>query len=151
MIPIYISATFFTSYIIAVINRFGVLDSISDSFYLWTKPWPFLVFTWGTGFPLLATGDLWLALAGICLCFVGVIPFFKLNESEAIIHSLFAIASIVLALAGLAVKGMYWPGIIAIVVSIILPRLKVKNQTWWTEIACYAIVIVGEWIKLQNL
>lgn len=135
-------------YLLFIVSEFGVLPSISDSFYrlqavrTWAAPL-FTLWTWLVAIPFTQTGNDWLLASGTCLILVGVLPFFKWDGFVGYAHSAMAISAIALALAGEAIQGVWWPSILAVGASILLQRLNVKNQTWWVEISCFVSIMVG--------
>jgi hypothetical protein len=142
----------FFSYLFFIYKKFGILDSISDSFYELEKVNTilaplFTLWTWGIGVPFVLTQTPLLMISGVLMCLVGVIPFFKWGGAVSVMHASAAIGAIVFALAYQLIEhGLWETGVAAIIVSFLLA--KVHNKTWWIEVACFVIVIIGVlWIR----
>lgn len=146
-------ALVFVSYVMFILIKFGTLPSISDSWYklkdlggVWYSL--FTWFTWLLGIPLLfqTNGDTALFfLAGAGLSFVGVATMFKLKESiEPMIHFGGALTAILGSLAGLGIeRGAWLPTFAFVIVSAGIILTKLKNRTWWIEIAAFLAIIFG--------
>ena len=69
----------FLLYVGFIIKRYGVLPSISDSWYVLplSQQFLFTLFTWGLGIPMLLYGNIWFFLSGAGLSFVGAATAFK--------------------------------------------------------------------------
>lgn len=143
----------FISYVTFIVIKFGVLPSISDSWYrlrdlggVW-----YSLFTWfcfGLGFLMFfqtnGTTPLFF-LSGAGLSAVGVATMFKLKDDlQPYIHFIGAVIGILGALVGIGVERHVWlPLIDFIILSIILYIFTSKNKTWWIEIAAFAAVGLG--------
>lgn len=141
MIYILISLIIFTAYVVGVWITFGVLKSISDSYYHIKNKWLFTIALQGFAIPVILAGEnIWLFFAGAGICLVGVASQFKLKQ-EGNIHYIAAVLGIIFGTIWLFVSGLWYLGI-ALIVLIILLRF-VKNYTWWQEIAAYYIILLG--------
>lgn len=143
----------FVSYISFIIIKFGILPSISESWYrlrdlggVWHS-----LFTWfcfGLGFLMFfqTNGNTPLFfLSGVGLSFVGVATMFKLKDDiQPYIHSIGAIIGILGALIGIGVEREAWlPLLDFVILSVILYFFTNKNRTWWIELAAFTTVSLG--------
>lgn len=146
-------ALVFISYVMFILFKFGVLPSISDSWYR-LKELPgvwyslFTWFTWLLGVPLMfqTNGDTALFfLAGAGLTAVGVATMFKLeHDIQPYIHFAGALIGILCSLVGIAIeRGSWIPAIVFVVASSVIVLTKLKNRTWWIEIAAFLAIIFG--------
>jgi len=132
----------------------GPLPSISESWYRLKDlggTW-YSLFTWfcfSIGFLMFFqtndTAPYLFILSGAGLSFVGVATMFKETKSlEPYIHTIGAVVCIVSALFGIAIERNSWlPMIIFAILAILIKLFKVKNSTWWTEIAAFLTILGG--------
>jgi len=148
MIVVLIQLLIFSVYIAYILYKYGVLSSISDSYYSLpeSRRYLFTFFIWGVGAPILALTDysgLFFA-AGAFLFFVGAATQFRSDDGfTPQVHSIGATGGIVAALFALVSLNIYYPLIIASIASILIKKLKVPNSTWWIEVACFACIEIG--------
>ena len=137
-------------YIALIVHKFGVLPSISESWYR-LKGLEKSIFTWVCwavgGLMLYQTnGETGLFfLSGAGLMFVGAVTMFKTDEAKSnIIHPAGAILAILGAFAGIYVeRHSYIPfGVFVLISTIILLTVK-KNRTWWIEITAFTTILLG--------
>lgn len=145
-IPI-IQTICFTLYVWFVVSRYGVLSSISESWYREERmKYMFILFIGSTSIPTLFLSgiSLWFLASGGFLLAVAFAPAFRSDHPiVGIIHSTGATGSIVIALYAMLIHGIYFPAIACIAASILIERLKVNNATWWVEIADFAFIEMG--------
>lgn len=146
----------FIAYVSFVVSSYGVLPSISDSWYSLPigRKGLFTFFTWGIGIPMLLYGTLPMFVSGIGLCFVGAATQFKMKESYTrLIH--FAGASV-----GIVTPLLYFylsynnPLPFAIQVGstiIIMGTEGIKNKLWWIEIVGFLMVVYGIYSVLPEM
>ena len=94
----------FTLYVGFITKKFGVLPSISDSWYSLpvSQKALFTLFTWGIGIPMLFYGSVWFFLSGVGLTFVGAATQFKMTISYTKqIHYIGALTGILFSLIGI--------------------------------------------------
>ena len=141
---IYISALIFTTYVLYITIKYGVLSSISDSVYRTDKEWLFLLFTFGVGLPIaFATDHLMLQISGVLLTYVGLSPDFKKKEGiENEAHSTSAFGAAILGLLSLVIDYDSWL-IVVIGLSTSIPFLFFKNRIFWVEIIAFLTVLIG--------
>jgi hypothetical protein len=143
----------FVSYITFILIKFGVLPSISESWYrlrdlggVWYSL--FTWFCWTLGFTMLfqTNGNTPLFfLSGVGLCAVGAATMFKLKDDiQPYIHSIGAAIGIISALIGLGVERHAWlPLVDFIILAVILYIFVDKNKTWWIEILAFLSIGLG--------
>jgi hypothetical protein len=134
--------TFYTTY---VWIKYGVQKSISESWYTMGKSenWMFtVVFCWGIGVSMFFYDSIWFVVGGSFLTFVGAATSFKDRwDTTRYVHNIGASGCITLALAGLAVEGIWWPAVAMVAGSYLL--LKVDNRTWWIETLAVYVILGG--------
>lgn len=149
-----IQAGVFVSYVLFLVIKFGVLSSISESWYrlkdlggVW-----YSLFTWfcfGIGFLMLfqtnGTYPSLFFISGTGLSAVGVATMFKLEKSiEPKIHIAGAAVCIVAALFGIGLeKNIWFPLICFTIVSLASSVLDIKNKMWWIEIIAFGFIVAG--------
>ena len=109
------------------------------------KPWLFWLFIINVGWPLFPllrfNGFSFFALAGLVL--VGAAARFRQGKYVEISHVIGATGGIALAFVaiGFVFGGWAWIWLaIMLVVLAILSWTKVPNDTWWTQIAAFALI-----------
>lgn len=150
-------------YIMAIKERFGVLPSISDSYYH-LKGKQKLIFTlilWALAFPICFISVYqydyvnWLMFsAGSLIMLVGVSPAFKHDKFENILHMIGAYGGVILSLLSIGFEYgsfLYTFSVVIILiflsVNVDFKPLKVKlakNYIWYAE----EIVIWAVWVYL---
>lgn len=135
----------FIAYILFTVYKFGVLPSISDSWYkLGTHWYWFTALTWGLGLPLIwmDKGAL-LSVSGILMCFVGIAGAFKNDNVIHIVHYTGAACSIIFAFVYLSVNVSIMPVILMAAFLLYAIFSKMKNSIWWIEIVAFTLIEVG--------
>lgn len=151
MIITLLQALVFLLYIGFIVYRFGVLPSISESWYR-LQPFRisflFTLFCWSLSTLMLfqtneTTG--WFFASGVGLAFVGTATMFKWSGAYTDkLHGLGAVVGILCALVGLGVEYNNWiPTAAFVAIAAILSAFKVENKVWWIEIAAFCSVIAG--------
>jgi len=143
MIPEIISITVFTLYIVAIVIIFGILKSVSDSYYHIKHKIFFTLALWGFAVPaMIAGGTVLMFLAGSAICFVGATPAFKMKH-EGIVHYIGAVSGIILGMASMWLDfGLWW--IVAIMaVGFVILRWKATNYTYWIELLAFYLILLG--------
>ena len=138
MNPTFISVFIFTAYLLWCYFMFGILKSVSASYYELAKMNKGFIFTlvlWGFSLPVMIAGDsAWFFLAGSAIFFVGAAPEYK-YKLEGDVHYAAAVLSILFGLIGIVDKGD-WEIALGLAVGIALLRL-VKNYTYWQELLAF--------------
>lgn len=146
MVIAFVITFFFCVYLGYIVGRFGVLKSISQSYYKFGEKEGrliFFLFLLSVSVPSLFIGTGWGFLSGSALIFTAVAPEYKRDLSK-LVHSFGAAIGIVSALVGLAFEGLYLPLILALLFYIFAHFIgKINNRTWWVEIVCVALIIFG--------
>lgn len=146
-IPILQSAIFIT-YFWYITSRFGILSSISDSWYhlQGLRRLYFTAFMWSIGLStlLLHSYGWFYIVSGVLLPLVGVAAAFreKVNNVNTL-HNIGATGAIAAVLIALAFNHIYYPLALSVVFSIGARRLKISNSTTWEEVICFAIAEIG--------
>ncbi len=149
-----IQGLIFILYVAFIWYKFnGPLPSISDSMYRLRElgGWWYFLFTffcWGIAIPLLfqtpgPTSLFYYSAAG--LCFVGVATMFKLKDTFVpYVHFIGAAVGIIFSLLAIGIERHGWLPMIVFAISAVLIKLfKVKNATWWIEIAAFVSILTG--------
>jgi len=137
----------FLWYLSFVIKNYGILPSISDSWYKLplSIKYYFTFFTWGLAIPMMFYGGLWFFLSGIGFGFVGAATRFKLNDKfTPVFHFTGAALGILSALIGLGYIFNDWtPLIYFLLISCALIVSNIKNMIWWIELLAFTLVVWG--------
>jgi hypothetical protein len=142
-----IMMTVFMSYIIGILLLYGVLPSVSDSYYHLPKKWNFLftLFCWGFAIPTLIIGvdltdNFLMFLAGGGICFVGAAAAFREKLTEQV-HVGGALVGIISSQLSIAFDfKMFYINIIFLVLAGLIKLLKIKNNTYWIELLAFASI-----------
>lgn len=162
MVALYITSFIvFALYIVIILKIFGVLPSISASYYALKEhnlSTPFTLFCWGTAFPLMIywiellpnDWDFFPFIACGSLMFVGASPAFKDLELERRVHSISAIICVIAAYTWTFLYGSIFLGINFILLSIILYFILKRNKTYWLELIAFIniytqLLIISLW------
>lgn len=140
----------FISYVTFILLKFGVLPSISESWYR-LKGLQKSLFTWFCwilgGLMLFQTnGETGLFFcSGGGLLFVGAAAMFKTDEAKSnYIHPLGAIFGILGALAGIYVeRHSFIPFGVFVFISVLIAIFIDKNKTWWIEMTAFTTILLG--------
>ena len=136
----------FISYIVFVSIKFGILPSISDSYYLFSD-WKRILFTLfcfslGSLMFLQEIGVFpWFVISGSGLCLTGAAMQFK-EKVDGKVHVVGAYSAIIFGLAGLIFeRGLYFPSVTFILLAVL--STATKNKTWWIECSAFACIVLG--------
>jgi hypothetical protein len=133
-----VSTVSILTYLTVVVIKFGIQPSISESYYRWHRNVN-IIFTlalWAFAMPIiLVSTSGFLFFAGSFICVVGTAQNFK-NPFEGKAHAVSAIVGISLGMASLIIDYHNWVApIIFATFSIFAYLVKIKNLTWWVEVA----------------
>jgi hypothetical protein len=134
----------FIAYIKSIVWRYGVLPSISDSWYALPSKWNFLftLFLWSLGVSMCLYGTPWYIYGGVCLCFCGAAARFK-DRITKTVHFVGAVGGIILPLSALLLQGVVFPLCVVLMSTVIIKDFRIPNGTWWIEIIAFFSIILG--------
>lgn len=143
----------FVGYISFIINRYGVLPSISESYYKMKNDnlfggGLFTLFIWSLSFPLIIVGNTSLMFfAGAFLAFVGAATAFKDLEMTKRVHTIGAVGGIGFGFLSMVLDfQLNEITYFMLLASLILYLLKIKNLIWWVEVLAFVLIILGLFI-----
>jgi surface polysaccharide O-acyltransferase-like enzyme len=140
----------FISYVSFILLKYGILDSISESYYKEDKHSKFLfsAFIFGLSIPFMIIGGTTLMiLAGLFLSFAGIARAYK-EEFAGTVHIIGATGGISLGYASMWIDFHLWYlPIIMGLFALLSTLFKLKYHTWWIEILAFILVIIGLIIK----
>ena len=134
-----IQAVVFLTYVIYLVNRYGVLPSISDSFYITGEKSIFRLFCIAISLPMVFYNEVEFMLAAFGGILVGVADNYKAENLRAIKKAHFIGAAILIGMSLIGLGFTY----LAIFVIGAIPLLFVNNRIWWIEILAFTIIITG--------
>jgi hypothetical protein len=142
-----IQITIFILYTTLIVYRYGILPSISESWYVLPLRQKFLftLFTWGIGIPMLFYDSGALFLSGSALTFVGVATQFKTSISfTREVHYAGALIGVLVPLIYFGISSDNWiPLVIQVFATMFIVLTKTQNKIWWTEIVAFVCVLIG--------
>lgn len=152
-IPI-LQTLIFGLYLWWIVSHFGVIQSISQSWYEEgdvngkKKKWMFFLFIASvsalTALLGYLTHNIWFYFSGGNLLIVGFAPAFRSEHKiVGILHTAGTVSGIAFACYALVTHGVYFSAIGCTITSILLDRLKVPNATLWTEIGDMGWIELG--------
>ena len=146
LISLIASFFIFAGYVTYIYSKFGVLKSISKSYYE-LRPknkWMFTIALWGFSIPMIIAGDTALMfLAGSAICFVGAAPAYKDSMTDKV-HVAGAVAGIVLGAAAMWINyGFWWITGLMALSAFLMSHFEIKNETWWIEITEFMFIFLG--------
>jgi hypothetical protein len=149
-----IQIVIFVSYVSFIILKFGILPSISESWYKLRElkgSWYglFTLFCFGIGITMfgqtngVAPGLFFLSAAGFSA--VGVATMFKLKDDiQPYIHFVGALCGVIGALLGIWVERCTsFPFIFFMAISLLITLTIEKNRTWWIEMYAFLCISLG--------
>lgn len=144
---IVISVISFVLYVSFIVYKYGILPSISDSWYKLpgSQKWLFPAFLWTFSFPIMIIYQKpLLFLAGAFICLVGVNPKFK-EKIDSLMHSLSAYTGIGLGMLSLLIdfKLYFSVAVFVGIASYIKWNKTVENKIWGQEIAAIVIILLS--------
>lgn len=140
----------FVGYLSFILIKYGVLSSISDSWYVLPKKQQplFTLFCWGFAMPALIIGveltdNFLMFLAGSGICFVGAAAAFKETLTKSV-HYGGAYVGVVCSQISIAFDfHMYYVNIISIALALLVLVFRKKlnnNNIWWQEIIAFTAI-----------
>lgn len=144
-IPI-IQTIVFTTYVAWVGIKYGPLSSLSDSWYVeGKKNYLFTLFIFTLAVTTCLLSEWPFVVSGGLLGLVGAATAFKQDPMTGVIHSIGATGSIVMALVGLAMHGIWGTAVVSVAVALIVSdkRLKITDPTRRIEILTFGLIQGG--------
>ena len=139
-----IAFTSFVSYVAWVWVKFGILPSISDSYYHSHNNFLFWAFLIGLSVPVILVGSSALTFfAGAFLCFTASAPAFK-QKMEGIVHVIGATGGIFLGVVATICDMHLWiPAVLMVSFTVLATVFKLKHHTWWIEIVAFVTILAS--------
>ncbi len=127
-------------YIGLVWIKFGVQISISHSYYKFKdkySKYAFTLFCWSIAYSSMILGaDIYIFFSGILLGITGVTPAFRSEKIVNILHCIGAYGSVIFSQITIFVNyDLWYINIFFFSFFFLSYILKIKNKTWWVEIA----------------
>lgn len=145
------SFTIFTLYIIGVMLIYGVLPSISDSYYHIPEGYK-LIFSFaliGFAFPIIMFDNRVLNfIAGGLICFVAVSPEFKLVY-EGDIHYICAVGGVLFGMLSLWINYKGWRYVVGFILLAVIIHFTISSSIWWIEVSAFYTVLCVLFIKID--
>ncbi len=138
----------FISYVSWIWARYGVLKSISQSYYELPKNLQFLFtfFCWGFSLPAIIVGSTGLIfLAGSGIGFVGAAAAFQEDMTHEV-HMIGAGTGVTASQLAIFLNFGLWPINIAFISAslfLLLFRKKIRGWIWWIEIAAFLSICIA--------
>jgi len=135
----------FISYISFTIYNFGILPSLSESYYRFEKTYPF-IFTWfcfSFGILTAIVGQtLLLFIAGSAITFVGASTAFKQKDIGRV-HSIAAVVAILFSQLSIFFDyGLWQINILFLILVGLIGIFIKKNYIWWIEMLAFILSII---------
>jgi hypothetical protein len=138
----------FFGYVGYIWSKYGILPSISESYYVLPNKQKqlFTLFCWGIAFPAIIIGGVFtktplMLLAGSGIVFVGAAAAFKQKVTKTI-HFIGAAIGVILSQVSIAYDFHYYIlNIIFLAVGLFVIFKKYKSKIWWIEIAAILTIL----------
>ena len=138
------SILIFTVYLLSILLLYGVLPSISDSYYHLPDNLK-LLFSFsliGFAFPIVLYDNKVLNfVAGGLICFVAVSPEFKLVY-EGDIHYICAVGGVLFGMLSLWINYKGWKYVVGFILLAVVIILTLPNATWWVEVLAFYTILI---------
>ncbi len=139
-----VQAFFFYGYCIYLVKNFGILQSISDSWYKVKNKWMFNLFASGTGLPfwfydLDSMDGMMFVFSGLLMFGLSIASMFKDGDDIKFIHYGCTIGAILFALAGIYIQKETLVPVQLVIIGGVF--LLFKNSIWWIEIWIFTVII----------
>jgi hypothetical protein len=161
MLGIWLQLIAFISFISYIIYRFGVIKSISNSYYLLepNRRFLFTIFCWAIGFPLIFLEGRLFFLSAVGFIFTGVAADYKIPQLTYKyilhihapqrtmvwwIHHIGAGIGILFSFLGLWINFGHPELLIIFLISTLTIYLfNINNKLWWIEIIAFILILFG--------
>jgi len=156
MITLYIlSLCIFIGYITITIIRYGILDSVSNSYYWfpYNQKLLFTLFCWGISIPVMILAESPIMFfAGSGITFAGAAAAYQERITHTV-HMIGAFSGVILSQISIVIDfHLYILNFIFISISLILillTKLRIKvHYFWWIEILAYICIMISLLSKL---
>lgn len=133
----------FIFYVSFIYSKFGILTSISESWYSLNGNSKFLftLFCWSLCICMILYNDLFLFLSGCGFAFVGAATSFK-DSLTKWVHNIASGVAVILAFVYLLINGLYIIPIIFLILTVLIFYLT-KNKIWWIELSSSILIFLG--------
>ena len=137
----------FISYVSFIWNKYGILPSISQSYYELPPKWKWLfpIFCWGFAFPaMVIAGSPLMLFAGGGIVFVGAAAAFQEKMTKEF-HIIGALMGVILSQVAIVLDYGLWPISLAFVllsIPMLLLEDKFSNRIWWIELMAFLSISV---------
>jgi len=151
LIYLLLSAAIFIAYNVVIVMRYGILESISASYYALPERYRY-IFTltlWSFSGLIAITATtpyLFLACGGIM--FVGAAAEFREDLTD-MVHYFGAVTGIVMGLVHLVVVGMYHLTVAYILIFLSFLIFGKRSKVFWIEVFAFYTIVIG--LILQNI
>ena len=152
---IFMVSVFFT-YVIGIASKYGILGSISESYYRLPDKWKFVFtfFCWSISIPAIILGDsVFMFLAGTSIAFVGAAASFK-EKTEHKVHMIGAFTGVIFSQLSIAFDfHFYWINTVFlswVLLIVILTWVLKRNikYFYWIEIVAFLSIIISLYSKI---
>ena len=142
MVLIIVSLIIFTTYLIWIISKYGLLPSISDSYYKLKEDkldFVFTLFIWYVSLSTIFIASTPLMFgAGSLIAFVGAATAFKDDNLTKRVHTFGAICGILFGIMSLILEfNDYIIPAIFLTIFLTIIIINPKNKTYWIELAAF--------------
>jgi hypothetical protein len=145
--------TTFFSYLLMIRIRYGILDTISSSYYQLpqNQKWLFTIFCWSFAIPAMILGDsVLMFLAGACICFTGAAAAYK-QEMTSTVHIVGAVGGVLFSQLSIWLdyplsEGIWLYSVYFLICTGVLYFLKVK--TYWIEVFAFTTIMCVLLLKI---
>jgi hypothetical protein len=134
---IYLSILILTTYLTYIVCRYGVLPSISNSFYATGQRPIFFIAMVGFSTPLLYGNEsIYLSLSVMCIWLLATASAYH-ERLGRLIHYPAAFMAVVWGMLVVGIDCGRWDLVVVFVVTSTLMTFFLKNKIWWIEIAAF--------------
>jgi hypothetical protein len=142
------SLVVFTTYVAIIWHKYGILSSISASFYKLPQNRR-LLFTfalWGFSFPVIIYAGLvdspLLFLAGSSIAFTGSAAAYNRSKLDLTVHIVSAQAGVIAgAVHNIVYLHDYYIAVAVAIIALIIYK-KVDKYVWWVEVLAFYYIII---------
>lgn len=149
IVSIFISILVFITYMGYIVNKYGVQESISASYYCLppNRQFLFTAFCWFYSTPILlsfTTPLLFLSIS--CVAMVGAAAAFRGDELINKVHMTCAFGSVLFLQLSIIFDFKMWLiSLVSLLISgsLMLFKSKIKNAVWWAETINYVAIMTA--------